>query len=65
MLWFWGIWDIAFSRFKSPVMGSVWLLVVFVFNVLGVFFYFLFKSKFVYASRRKFQPDFNRIERNS
>lgn len=61
-LWFWAITDISRSRFKKPIMGTIWLLAVLFFPVLGSILYFQFKEKFVPKEKRKFQPNFNRTE---
>lgn len=63
-LWFWAIIDISKSRFKKPIMNTVWLLTVLFFPILGSILYFQFKEKFVSKKKRKFQPNFNRTELN-
>lgn len=63
-LWFWAIIDISRSRFKKPIMNTIWLLAVLFFPVLGSILYFQFKKKFVSKKKRKFQPNFNRTELN-
>lgn len=63
-LWFWAIIDISRSRFKNPIMNTMWLLTVLFFPILGSILYFQFKEKFVSKEKRKFQPNFNRMELN-
>ncbi|MFW5700270.1 MAG: PLD nuclease N-terminal domain-containing protein [Cyclobacteriaceae bacterium] len=59
-LWFWAIFDITKSRFKDPIMKTVWLLAVLFFPVLGSIIYFQLRKMFVTNERRKFRPNFNR-----
>jgi hypothetical protein len=61
-LWFWAITDIARSRFKKPMMNSVWFFSVLFFPLLGSILYLCLKHKFTTKERRKFQPNFNRIK---
>ena len=61
-LWFWAIIDISRSRFKKPIMNTIWLLAVLFFPVLGSILYFQFKKKFVSKKKRKFQPNFIRTD---
>lgn len=63
-LWFWAIIDISRSRFKNPIMNTMWLLAVLFFPILGSILYFQFKEKYVSIKKRKFQPNFNRMELN-
>jgi len=58
LLWFWAIYDIAYARFKKPVMNTVWLLVVLFAPLLGSILYLIFKDQFVDNSPRRFQPNF-------
>lgn len=60
-LWFWAIFDITKSRFKDPVMNTVWLLAVLFFPVFGSILYFQLRKKFVTKKSRIFQPNFNRV----
>lgn len=62
ILWFWAIIDINRSRFKSPTMNTVWLLIVLFFPVLGSIFYFQLRKKLITKGPRKFQPKFKRAE---
>jgi len=63
LLWFWAIYDIAYSRFKTPIMSTVWLLVVLFAPLLGSLLYLIFKKKFVYTSPRRFLSDFRRHDK--
>lgn len=63
-LWFLAIIDISRSRFKNPIMNTMWLLAVLFFPILGSILYFQFKEKYVSIKKRKFQPNFNRMELN-
>lgn len=58
ILWIWAMIDISKSRFKSPAMKTVWLLIVLFFPVLGSIFYFQLKQQFTTKQERKFEPDF-------
>jgi len=60
LLWFWTIRDIAYSRFKKPIMSTVWLLVVLFAPLIGSLLYLLFRKSFVDNSPRQFKPDFSR-----
>ena len=59
-LWFYAIFDIARSRFISPTMNLVWLIIVLIFPILGSIFYFLLRKKYVFNEPRKFQPNFTK-----
>lgn len=61
ILWFWAIIDIIKSRFKNRFINTVWLVLVFIFPVLGSIFYFQLKKKYVINGPRKFNPNFNRV----
>ncbi|MDX1651567.1 MAG: PLD nuclease N-terminal domain-containing protein [Brumimicrobium sp.] len=61
-LWFWAIIDIAKSRFINSTMNTVWLLIVLFFPILGSFFYFILREKYITNQSRKFQPKFNKKE---
>lgn len=59
---FWAILDIARSRFKNPIMSTVWFLGVLYFPVFGPICYFQWRKKLVKNEPRKFQPNFNKTE---
>ena len=61
-LWFWAIIDITRSRFKSPFMNTICLLVVLFFPILGSILYLILRKKMIVKEKRKFQPNFNRTE---
>nr|WP_289846298.1 PLDc N-terminal domain-containing protein [Winogradskyella psychrotolerans] len=64
VFWFWAIFDITRSRFKSPYMSTVWFLAILFLPALGSICYLLLKKKLVKKEPRKFQPKFNRRELN-
>ncbi|WP_262507775.1 PLD nuclease N-terminal domain-containing protein [Winogradskyella psychrotolerans] len=64
VFWFWAIFDITRSRFKTPYMSTVWFLAILFFPVIGCLLYFLFRKKLITESPRKFQPKFNRRDLN-
>lgn len=59
-LWFWALTDILKTEWRSPGSRVVWLLVIFLFPVLGSIIYFQLKNKYTTRGKRKFQPDFRR-----
>lgn len=58
-LWFWAMFDISKTRFKSQTLNSFWLLTVLFFPVIGPAIYLLLK-KCTTRPRRKFSPNFRR-----
>lgn len=58
---FWAILDLIKSRFKSPVMKTVWLSLILVFPVIGAIVYFQIKRKRTTIKARNFQPKFHEI----
>jgi len=61
-LWSWAIIDITRSRFKSPFMNTISLLVVLFFPIFGSILYLILRKKLITKEKRKFQPNFNRTE---
>lgn len=58
--WFMAIIDLTRSRFRKPILRTVWLLIILFFPILGSLAYFIFKSELILDRRRKFEPKFNR-----
>jgi hypothetical protein len=56
ILVFWAIIDITKSRFKKPILRTIWLMVVLFFPILGSLFYFQLRKKLITKEPRKFQP---------
>lgn len=52
--------DITRSRFKSPIINTIYLLIILFFPVIGPILYFTFRRKLIVKERRKFQPNFNK-----
>lgn len=61
-LWFWAITDMTRSRFKRPVMSTISFLVILFFPILGAILYLILRKKLITKEKRKFQPNFKRIE---
>lgn len=59
-LWVWAILDITRSRFKSPMMNTIFLLIVLFFPFIGSIVYFILRKNLITTRKRKFQPKFNR-----
>ena len=57
---FWAIIDVAKSRFRSSKMNTLWLIIVFMFPIIGSLLYFQLKKRFVTSEPRSFHPKFNR-----
>ncbi|UBM61561.1 PLD nuclease N-terminal domain-containing protein [Candidatus Sulfidibacterium hydrothermale] len=55
---FWALIDLTRSRFKTPIMRTVYLLIVLFFPVLGTIAYFLTKKSVTTKESRRFQPEF-------
>ncbi|QED36979.1 PLDc_N domain-containing protein [Antarcticibacterium arcticum] len=59
VLWIWAFVDIIRSRFENSAIKGLWILLIFIFPVLGSLIYFQFGKKYI-EKQRKFNPDFNR-----
>lgn len=59
VLWLWALVDISRSRFGSPTMKLLWMILIFIFPIIGSIIYFQFGKKFTENSK-KFNPDFNK-----
>ena len=62
IIWFWAIIDINRFRFSSQKANTIWLLIVFLFPLVGSILYFKLKRKYVIPKPRKFQPKFKHVE---
>lgn len=58
-LWGWALIDISRSRFKSPMMNTIWLLIVLFLPAIGSVFYFQMKKSLTTNEPRRFQSYFN------
>lgn len=61
-LWFWAINDNRRSRFKSPIVKTVFLLVVIFFPAVSSILYLILRKRLIAKEKRRFQPNFNRPE---
>jgi len=59
VLWIWAFVDIILSRFENSAMKLLWIILIFIFPILGSIIYFQFGKKFL-EQGRKFNPDFNK-----
>jgi len=59
LVWFWALTDIARSRFHSPRMNTIWILIVLGFPLIGSFAYLRFKKTITTSKSRSFSPKFN------
>ncbi|WP_367275348.1 PLDc N-terminal domain-containing protein [uncultured Christiangramia sp.] len=57
ILWIWGMVDILKTRFSSPILQVLLILMIFLFPVIGPVVYFQFKHRFM-ESKRSFEPAF-------
>lgn len=60
ILWFWALTDIVRSRFKKPIMRTLWLIVVLFFTLIGSILYFQMKKTLTTKEPLKFDPKFTR-----
>ena len=58
VLWIWAFADIIRSRFENSAMKILWIILIFIFPILGSIIYFQFGKKLI-ENQRKFNPDFN------
>jgi len=59
VLWIWAFVDIIRSRFDNSAMRLLWIILIFIFPILGSIIYFQFGKKFI-ENQRKFNPNFNK-----
>ncbi|MGW1456514.1 PLDc N-terminal domain-containing protein [Salegentibacter agarivorans] len=59
ILWIWALVDISRSRFENPSMKWLWIILIFIFPILGSLVYFQFGKKYT-KDPKKFNPDFNK-----
>lgn len=57
ILWIWALVDILRSRFENPAIQLLWIILIFIFPILGSIVYFQF-GKRSFEKHRKFNPDF-------
>ncbi|TQI71307.1 phospholipase D-like protein [Gramella sp. Hel_I_59] len=57
VLWIWALVDILKTRFSSPILQVLLILMIFLFPVIGSLVYFQFKHRFT-ESERSFEPAF-------
>lgn len=59
VLWIWALVDIIQSRFENSAIKVLWIILIFIFPILGSIIYFQFGKKLI-ENLRKFNPDFNK-----
>ena len=62
ILWIWALVDIFKTKFQNSVFKIIWVLLIVIFPVLGSIIYFNFKNKKRSKQRRKFDPNFRKIQ---
>ncbi|WP_439482120.1 PLDc N-terminal domain-containing protein [Cyclobacterium plantarum] len=59
VLWIWALVDIIRSRFENSEKKLLWIILIFIFPILGAIVYFQFGKK-IAENIRKFNPDFKK-----
>ena len=59
-IWLWAFIDVLTKKFHDPTQKLLWIVVVFIFPIVGPLAYFLLHRRFDRSSQRKFNPDFSK-----
>ena len=59
VLWIWALVDIFRSRFENSTIKLLWVILIFIFPILGSIIYFQLGKKFS-ENNKIFNPDFNK-----